>query len=466
MHETISFGTSGWRGVIAEEVTFPRLRKLTRAITRYLKDNEQDRQGIVIGYDTRFFSSEFAREVACVSLEEGIEVVISDTPSPTPVISFEILRRKAGGGINITASHNPYYYSGVKFSPAWGGPAEPEVTRIIEKNYLNALPDKPREDYAYYIKKGKIEAYNPIPTYLSALRQVIPFSLDFTFKVVFDPLYGTSIPYLKTIFKGRKNVSLIHKKYDPFFGGLEPVPYEHILIDLKKQVKRNSALLGLALDGDADRFGVISHDGTFITPNEVFSILAYHLGKRGQAGIGRTVSTTRMLDVIAKHHQVKLLETPVGFKYLGALIRDGQIYLGGEESGGLSIKGWVPEKDGILAVLLVLGLCAEQNIPPAVLIDDLYKIFGKFYNQRVDIKFSERQANKVRDFIDNFSETTFFGLKIKAISRKDGLLITFEDLSWCLLRQSGTENMIRFYYESQDKEVYEVFEHSTLPFLA
>ncbi|MBT9165036.1 MAG: Phosphoglucomutase [candidate division WS2 bacterium] len=206
----------------------------------------------------------------------------------------------------------------------------------------------------------------------------------------------------------------------------------------------------MALDGDADRFGIISHKGRFITPNEVFTILAYHLGKRGQAGIGRTVSTTRMLNVIAQHHQVSLFGTPVGFKYLGALIRDGQIYLGGEESGGLPIKGWVPEKDGILAVLLVLGLCAEKNSPPAFLIDDLYNKFGKFYNQRVDIKFSE---------------TTIFGLKIKEISRKDGLLITFGDLSWCLLRQSGTENMIRFYYESCDKTVFENFERSTLPFL-
>ncbi|MBT9165035.1 MAG: Phosphoglucomutase [candidate division WS2 bacterium] len=188
MRESISFGTSGWRGVIAEEVTFPRLRKLARAITRYLKDNQEDSKGIVIGYDTRFFSSEFAREMACVCLEEGIEVAISENPSPTPVISYEILRRKAGGGINITASHNPYYYSGVKFSPSWGGPAEPEVTTLIENNYIHALPDKPREDYAYCLKKGKIEVFNPIPTYLSALRQIIPFPLDFTFKVVFDPL--------------------------------------------------------------------------------------------------------------------------------------------------------------------------------------------------------------------------------------------------------------------------------------
>ncbi|MBC7195596.1 MAG: phosphoglucomutase/phosphomannomutase family protein, partial [Caldisericia bacterium] len=298
------------------------------------------------------------------------------------------------------------------------------------------------------------------------LLKVLSYEFKLKNKVIFDPMFGTGIKYLKKIFKDNENVFIIHDRFDPLFGGLEPVPYEEYLLDLKNEVLNKKAFLGLALDGDADRFGVISSDGTFITPNEVLSILAFYLGKEKKEGIGRTISTTRLIDKIASFYNKEVYETPVGFKFIGMLIRDGKIYIGGEESGGLSIKNWLPEKDGILADLLMLKICENENASPKELIDDLYNKFGRFYTKRIDLRFSDEERNLVKNFIDNFKEDKIFELQIKNIDKKDGLLINLEEeFSYILFRISGTENVVRVYFETQNESLFKYLNEKILNFV-
>ena len=468
MDKEIKFGTSGWRGIIAEDFTFPNVRKVTRAIIKFMKEKGYHKNGIVIGYDTRFLSKEFAMTVSTIFAENNIKVFFTEHPTPTPVISFEIIKKSTGGGVNITASHNPFYYSGIKYSPPWGGPAEPEVTKMIEGFIPHSSSMKTKGEFDDYVKSGIIEVFDPLKEYTSSIKRLFPFDFSFKKPVIFDLLFGTGTRYVKELFKDFTNIKLIHDSIDPFFGGLEPVPYKHELTDLKERVKKEGAIIGLALDGDSDRFGVISSDGSFITPNEVISIISYFLipqwekSAKKKLGIGRTVSTTRLLDEIASYFDIPLYETPVGFKYIGMLIRDEKIFIGGEESGGLSIHSWLPEKDGILANLLVLGIVEDKKLPPKELIEEIYKKFGKFYTHRIDIRFKEEEAEGVVEFIRSFDRDLLFGLKVKEINRKDGLLIKFEDeVSWVLLRKSGTENVIRFYFESKDRAIFKIIEEKS-----
>lgn len=466
MDNKIKFGTSGWRGVIAKDFTFSNVRKVSRGIRNYILQENLKDKGIVIGFDTRFLSKEFAKEVAKIFADSGIKVLFIDEPAPTPVISFTILKYKAAGGVNITASHNPYYYSGLKFSPSWGGPAEPEVTGKIEELLNKESYEKLNNDFDFYVKRGSIELIDPSEEYIKSLLNILPYEIRISNLVIFDPMFGTGIKYLKKLFKENNNVSLIHDKIDPLFGGLEPVPYEEFLSDLKNGVIEKNAFLGLALDGDADRFGVISSDGTFITPNEVLSILAFYLGKDKKEGIGRTISTTRLIDKIANFYNLEIFETPVGFKFIGMLIRDEKIYIGGEESGGLSIKGWLPEKDGILADLLLLQICENEKIPPKELIENLYRKFGRFYNKRIDLRFSQEERDIVKNFIDNFYEDSIFEIKINNIDRRDGLLLNLnEEFSYILFRISGTENVVRVYFETQNEKLFEHLDKNILYFI-
>jgi len=467
MDYRIKFGTSGWRGIIAEDFTFGNVRKVSRGIRNYLLNENLVGSGIVVGYDTRFLSKEFAKEVSKVLAESGIKVFFLKEEAPTPVISYTILKYKTSGGINITASHNPYYFSGIKFSPAWGGPAEPEVTKKIEEFLNKESSEETKYDFDFFVKKGVIEIIDSTDDYINDLLKVLPYEFELNNKIVLDPMFGTGIKYFNKIFeKYLDKISIIHSNFDPLFGGLEPVPYEEFLIDLKNKVIEKNAFLGLALDGDADRFGVISSDGTFITPNEVLSILAFYLGKDKKEGIGRTISTTRLIDKIANFYKIEVFETPVGFKFIGMLIRDGKIYIGGEESGGLSIKGWLPEKDGILADLLVLQICEKEKASPKELIDNLYKKFGRFYTKRIDLRFKKEEREKVLNYIENFNEDIIFNLKIKNIDRKDGLLINLEsEFSYILFRISGTEDVVRVYFETLDKELFNFLNNEILNFI-
>ena len=358
--EKIKFGTSGWRGVIADDFTVSRVRAVTQAIADHLIAQGLKDKGVIVGYDTRFLSERFAAEAVRVLAANGIRSYLSNRDVPTPAVAFEIIRRKAAGGINFTASHNPPEYNGLKFSPAWGGPALPETTKDIETR-ANALVDRnsvPAMPLAEAKQKGMVEDADLRRFYLDDLRKKIDFEpiRKAKLKIGLDLLYGTGRDYLDTLLReagcsghGRARTTGTRSS-----AGRSPEPSEENLAELSELMKKGKFDIGLAVDGDADRFGVVDSDGTYINPNQVLAlVLDYICRTRGwKGGAARSIATSHLVDAVAKKHGIEVYETGVGFKFIGDLLVQGKIIFGGEESAGLTIKDHVPEKDGILACLL------------------------------------------------------------------------------------------------------------------
>jgi len=457
----ISFGTSGWRGIFCEDFTFENVKVVTQAIADHLKEKGAE-GGVVIGHDSRFMGERFARETARVLAGSGIKSYLCDRDTPTPVIAFEILRRKASGGINFTASHNPYDYNGLKFSPDWGGPALPETTRDIEER-ANAMLGEfcYREiplDQAF--RSGLVEEIDPRNDYLDALKRIVDLDAisKAGMKIAVNPLYGTGRGYLDFILREKAvDVVPFNNHRDPYFGGLPPEPSENHINDFINFIKSDDDIvLGLATDGDADRYGVVDGDGTFIEPNYVLALLADYLirvkGLRG--AVARSVATSHFLDAVANAHGVEVLETPVGFKYIGEYIRDDRILIGGEESAGLTVRGHVPDKDGILACLLVAEMVAVTGKKLTDLLNDLYSRVGTFYTRRENLRltpeFDDTFAAKVAKTPDSL-----IGRKVVRVVTVDGTKWILEDGSWVLFRKSGTEPVARIYGEASDRSSLE-----------
>jgi len=449
----IKFGTSGWRAIISDDFTFDNLKLVVQAIADHIIAGGYKGNEVIVGYDTRFLSERFAEESCSVFAANGLKTILSLRDVPSPVISFSILKRKAAGGINITASHNPPDWSGIKFSPSWGGPALPETTRDIEDRIdrLNGLFKEMPVMEAY--EKGFIEKLDLRSYYLEDLRQKVdlPSIRMADLKIVVDPLYGTARDYLDTILREVGcDIAVLHSYRDPYFGGLTPEPSEKNLEELIRYIRRGDYDIGLATDGDADRFGIVDSDGSFISANAILPLLLdYLIESRGwKLGVARSVATTHLIDAIAKYHGIEVYETPVGFKYIGELIVKDKIILGGEESAGLTIKGHVPEKDGILACLLVAEMIAVKRRPIKGLLNELYGKVGKVYNKRIDIKVSEDLIKRFR----THNRAPLSDLKIKDIIKIDGTKYLLEDGSWLLLRASGTEPLIRLYVEAGSED--------------
>lgn len=451
----ITFGTSGWRGILCEDFTFENVKVVTQAIADHLRESGQAADGIVIGYDARFMGDRFARETARVLAGAGVKAFLCNRDTPTPVIAFEILRRKASGGINFTASHNPYDYNGIKFSPAWGGPALPETTKDIE-NRANAMLGEIcyREmplDQA--LKAGLLEEIDPRESYFAAVRKLVDFDAIARsgMTIAVNPLYGTGRGYLDTLLKeaGVKVVT-INDHPDPYFGGLPPEPGKNYINDFITLIKSDAAItLGVATDGDADRYGIVDGDGSFIEPNYILALLAdYMIRVKGMSGdLARSVATSHFLDAVAAHHGVQVLETPVGFKFIGEFIRDNRILIGGEESAGLTVRGHVPDKDGILACLLVVEMVAVEGKTLNQLLADLYRRVGEFHTSRENIRLSpELEASYASKL--KVPPAELGGKKIDKVITIDGSKFVFGDGSWVLFRKSGTEPVVRVYGEA------------------
>jgi len=457
----IKFGTSGWRGIIAEDFTFENVRIVTQAIADYLKDTKESEKGVVVGYDSRFLGERFAREAVSILLGNGIKSYLTKGPTPTPVISLEILRRKAGGAINFTASHNPPEYNGLKFSSSWGGPALPQATREVE-----ILANKMLEKGTAYcrvpleeaIDNGLCEEIESHEFYMQALEEKIDMSSirKAGLKIAADLLYGAGIGYLDKAFESAGcEIKVLHNRYDPWFGGKAPDPSEKNLAELAQVVKSGGYNLGLAVDGDADRFGVIDADGRYIEPNYIIALLLDYLvrvkGLRG--GAARSIATTHLIDAVAEKHNINVYETPVGFKYIGELIKEDKIIIGGEESAGLSIKGHVPEKDGILACLLVAEMVAVEGKTIGGLLEDLYKSVGRFVSARenieIDVSAMGNLSVKMKE-----PPTLFAGFAVNNMRTAEdgGIKIFLAGGSWLLMRGSGTEPLVRLYGEARSKE--------------
>ena len=459
---TIKFGTSGWREIIARDFTFDNVKLATQGIADYLKSElarpgspVQGRQPVVIlGHDTRFLGPQFSLAAAEILAANGLEPLLCDRDTPTPVIAHTIRQRRALGGINMTASHNPAEYQGLKFSTFNGAPATPEVTQQIEANIVKLQGQN-------WTFKGvpfgtfQVKAINPLPDYFKQIKKLIKFAVlkQAKLKVAVDLSYGTGHGYLDVLLEqaGAK-VTLFHNELNPLFGGHHPEPNAANMAVVSQFVRSGKAHLGLGLDGDADRFGIVDKDGTWLTPNQVLALALYHLKKnRGWSGaVVRTVPTSHQVDAVAELLGVKVYETPVGFKYIGALMESEPIIVGGEESGGLSVQGHVPEKDGILACLLMAELVATEKKSLGQILKELAKQIGEFYTDRINVSFApekkEALLTKLGGGLDKIG-----AFPVEKFITTDGFKFLLPKGEWVAFRASGTEPLIRCYLEAKTK---------------
>jgi phosphoglucomutase len=440
----LKFGTSGWRAVIADEFTFANARRAVAGIAAHLV--RAGRSGrLLVGHDTRFLAGEFALQAARLLAERGFEVGLADRPIPTPVLAFEIVRQKAIGGINFTASHNPPQYLGLKFSTADGAPALPEETRKIEKEIA-------RIGEAAEPSPGPADTFDPVPAYLEALsRLVSPADLGRGMALGLDFRFGTSAGFLDEYFeRAEAKISPLHANPDPLFGGSSPQCSARELIELAAVVREKKCALGLATDGDADRFGVLDEKGRYVAPNSILALLAWDLCSRGAVGkgIARSIATTHALDAVAKKFGVPVYETPVGFKFIGELLLEGKISFGGEESAGLTVEGHVPDKDGILADALVARAVARDGRTVTDLLVELESEIGPFHSARADIPLSPTARKKLAALARN-APSEFGQRRVERADTTDGLKLALEDEAWILFRESGTEPVARVYAESR-----------------
>lgn len=451
----IRFGTSGWRAIIADEFTFDNVRLVTQAIADYLKQSKG--RSVIIGYDTRFLSGEFAQVCAQVFSGNKINVLLANRDVPTPVIAYHIINKEQAGGINFTASHNPPEYNGIKFSPSYGGPASQEITSVIEKKIARLQSAK--SSFKKYPRNSDfIKIFNPRQGYLKRIKNIVDIDCirKAQLKIAVDCMHGTSRDYIDVILRGNCRKFVLFNNYpNPLFGGLPPEPDEQYIGKLIKYVKDNKFHLGLACDGDADRFGIVDKKGVFVSPNEIFTLLLHYLLKTRpkRKRVARTLATTHMIDAVAQKEGLEVIETPVGFKYIGQALANDDCLIGGEESGGLSIYGHVPEKDGILACLLVAEMIAREKKTLSEILASLYKKYGYFYSERINLGLKQKDKKILLKRLERLSKQQTFGnLKIKKRNLNDGYKFVFNEDFWVMFRPSGTEPVVRCYFEASSKK--------------
>lgn len=454
----IAFGTSGWRGILCEDFVYDNIRVVVQAIADYVKSGSDREKGIIVGYDSRFMGDSFANEAARVLAAAGVKSYLCKRDTPTPVISFEILRRNAAGAINFTASHNPPEYNGIKFSPSSGGPALPETTKDIEQR-ANAMLGQFCYSEMSLNQAGirhLLEEIDPREAYLADLENKVDFdAIKSLGTIAVNPLYGTGRDYLDAPLLARGvDVRMINGHKDPYFGGFPPEPAEKYIQDFISLVKSDAKIrLGIATDGDADRFGIVDHDGTYIEPNYIIALLFDYLVRvrKMEGGVARSVATSHLVDAVAKMHGVMVYETPVGFKYIGELISQDKIIIGGEESAGLTIKGHVPEKDGILACFLVAEMVAREGKSIGQLLEELYGRVGRFITKRENITLSSELEKAFPSKLTSIP-SAIAGTDVAEIVKIDGTKVILADGSWLLFRKSGTEPVVRLYGEASSHE--------------
>jgi phosphoglucomutase len=460
----IKFGTSGWRGLIADDFTFATVRLALHATAEHLLSKSRT-PTVLVGYDTRFYSEEFSALAVRVLQEHGVKTLLCETFTPTPAIAYEIQRRKLDGAINFTASHNPAQYHGLKFSGADAGPALPEVTKDIEARVVKTLTQHGGNPYATadpdakHDKDDHGETVNLRNDYLKRLNELVRFDVIKKGKlsVVADALHGCGAGYLdKALADHGINVKAIRTDRDCLFEGSGPDVSQENLVILGTTVKEAGARVGLATDGDADRFGIVDADGTWIQPNLILALVYDYLveTRKWNMPAARSVASTQMVDAVAKSHGQTTYQTPVGFKYIGQLIREDKIAMGGEESAGLTIRGHVPEKDGILACLLVAEMTAARGASIGEQVRTIFKKLGReFHPIRVNLHLSDEQkANTIKKVAVDAS--TLLGRKVLSVDRTDGAKFVFEG-SWMLVRLSGTEPIVRLYVEAESAKATE-----------
>jgi len=457
----ITFGTSGWRGIIAEDFTFTAVRAVSQAVGEHFRsvDPRAGERGVVIGYDTRFLSEAFAAQAARMLGAQGIRALLCERDTPTPVVASEILRRQAAGGMIVTAGHHPPEYNGIRVSGAWGGPASPEATRQIQAR-ANALLFDPRAvEFASPEADGQglFERIDPRDAYLERLRGLVSLETirEARLRIVVDPLYGTGRGYLDALLaEAGCEIRVLHDWRDPNFGGRSPKPSEAHLEELAFQVVETSAHLGLATDGEGARFGLVDADGSFLESGYFLGLLLHHLVRtRGWTGGGaRSAATSHLMDAVARRLDIPIYETPAGFASIGALIAKDAVALGGDEGAGLSVKGHVPERDGILACLLAAELVASRGRARLrTLLQELYADVGTFLTRRVDHRVEPRDVDRLAERLRK-PPGNVAGLAVIEVKQLDGVKLLLEDGSWLLIRVSDAEPVVRLSVEAATPE--------------
>jgi phosphomannomutase len=453
----IKFGTDGWRGVIAEDFTFDNVRACAKGVADYLKQAGLAERGLIVGYDTRFASEDFAR--AAAEAANGIKVYLCPKAAPTPVVSYGVLAKKAGGAIIITASHNPAQWNGFKFKTTEGTSASTEITAEIEKGIARALAGGKIASLplAEALDQGIVEKLDLDPIYDEQLNKLIGLGRlrGARLKVVTDPMYGAGIGYFGRLLGGGAiRLTEINGERNPLFPGINPEPIAANLDKLSATVKEQKANVGLATDGDADRIGVIDEKGHFITQLQVFALLClYLLEVRGERGaLVRTLTSTTMIDRLGELYKLPVHITPVGFKYVAPIMMAEDALIGGEESGGYGFRGHVPERDGILAGLYFLDFMLQTGKTPSQLLDYLYSKVGPHYYQRRDLSFARGQRPAIIKRIGDSLPRSIGGVGVVKVDTTDGFHFTLADNSWLLIRFSGTEPVLRIYAESDSLE--------------
>jgi alpha-D-glucose phosphate-specific phosphoglucomutase len=459
----IRFGTDGWRAVIADTFTFENVRLISQAVADFVnKQHTGDKAPeVVIGYDTRFLSDRFATETARVMAGNGIIAWLTRTDAPTPAISYNVKEKGADAGIVITASHNPPRYNGFKLKAAYGGSATAEQCALVEKE-LELMERDARGpnimDYQRALDRDLIRRFDPSWSYYQHLATLVDLDKisERELNIVADAMWGAGRGAFTSILsRTRSHVTEIRGALNPGFGGIHPEPIARYLVDLVGAVSRNQADVGLATDGDADRIGAVDAQGNFIDPHRVFALALRHLveKKKQRGDVVKTVSTTLMIDTLCEKYDLKLYETPVGYNYIADLMMRNDILIGGEESGGISIKGHIPEGDGILMGLLLLEVMAETQAPLHEIISDLQTNFGPAYYGRIDVNLAYPVPKKqVVEKLVNAAPNSVNGESLVRVDKLDGAKFYLADRSWLLIRPSGTEPLLRIYAEARSPE--------------
>ena len=451
---SITFGTDGWRGVIAEDFTFANLRKVAYAIARYIVRAEQPSRGVLVGYDTRYASERAAGVAAETVAMTGVPVWLSDAPCPSPALSLLVRQRRAAGGIMITASHNPYRWNGVKFKASYGSSPLPSIVAQIETelevvlgNGIPALP--PRGDL--------VHSLGVRAPYLETIEKLVDWGRlrDAGYRFVVDPMHGAARGLLHELLT-RHGIACdeIRGTRDPLFGGSNPEPIEPHVEPLRRAVVAGQYDAGFCADGDGDRAGAMHRDGTFVTPHQILSLLLWHLaGARGLAGdVAKTFSVTKMVDKIARKLGRKVLETPIGFKYICEVMLERDILLGGEESGGIGTKLHLPERDATLTALFLAELMAWHRKSLGELVAQLHAEFGEHHYGRVDLELPPGQKERAIGYFADAKLSRVLDWPVTGREDLDGIKVYLGDVGWVMVRASGTEPMLRIYSETMRPE--------------
>jgi len=460
MSTAIKFGTSGWRAIVADEFTVANIRLAVAGIAAYVKTLPAPHR-VLVGRDPRFLGESFVAEAARVLAGAGVTPIVIPHAAPTPAIAYAVRTLKTSGSINFTASHNPPEYNGIKYSTPDGAPALPEATEQIESaidkiaggghdvpSPLAAPDQKDQPD--------QFEAVDVKPAFLDRLAELVDLKAiaKSGIKVVYDPFWGAGRGYpCHLLRQAGVTVETVHDYRDVLFGGHAPEPDDHLLGDAKKKMKESGAALVIATDGDADRFGIVDSDGTFIQPNYIIALLFdYLVETRGwRNGVAKSVATTNLVNALAEYHKVPIYETPVGFKYIGALIDQDKIAIGGEESAGLTIRGHVPEKDGIIAGLLVAEMVATRGASLGAQLKTLFAKVGSYFPVRENFHLTAEQKAAFTEKL-KADPKELGGLKVVSVVRTDGLKLILDDGSWVCYRLSGTEPVVRAYTEARNEQ--------------